>query len=61
MFQGITGQELEREEPEANEPISLPEPEPIVPYIDSKIIEEATNELQALFTEMSGNELFGER
>ena len=61
LFQGITGQEPEPEEPKALEPILLPEPEPIVPYIDPKIIEEATNELQALFTEMSGNELFGER
>ena len=63
LFQGITGQEPEpeSEEPKALEPIPLPEPESIVPYIDPKIIEEATNELQALFTEMSGNELFGER
>ena len=60
LFQGITGQELE-EEPKALEPISLPEPEPIVPYIDPRVIEEATNELQALFSDMSGNELFGER
>jgi len=61
LFQGITGQELEPEEPKSLEPIPLPEPAAIVPYIDPKIIEEATNELQALFTEMSGNELFGER
>ena len=60
LFQGITGQELE-EEPKALEPISLPEPEPIVPYIDPKVIEEATNELQELFSDMSGIELFGER
>ena len=60
LFQGITGQELE-EEPKALEPISLPEPEPIVPFIDPRIIEEATNELQSLFTDMSGIELFGER
>ena len=61
LFQGITGQEPEPEELKALEPVPLPEPEPIVPYIDPRIIEEATNELQALFTEMSGNELFGER
>ena len=60
LFQGITGQELE-EEPKALEPMPLPEPAVIVPYIDPRIIEEATNELQALFTDMSGNELFGER
>ena len=60
LFQGITGQELE-EEPKALEPISLPEPEPIVPYIDPRIIEEATNELQALFSDMASTELFGER
>ena len=60
LFQGITGQELE-EEPKAIEPMPLPEPEPIVPYIDPRIIEEATNELQALFTDMSSNELFGKR
>ena len=60
LFQGITGQELE-EEPKAIEPMPLPEPEPIVPYIDPRVIEEATNELQALFTDMSSNELFGKR
>ena len=61
LFQGITGQEPEPEEPKALEPVPLPEPEPIVPYIDPRVIEEATNELQALFTDMSDNELFGER
>jgi hypothetical protein len=61
LFQGITGQEPEPEEPKALEPMPLPEPEPIVPYIDPRVIEEATNELQALFTDMSDNELFGKR
>ena len=65
LFQGITGQEPEPEEPKALEPMPipmpLPESEPIVPYIDPRVIEEATNELQALFTDMSSNELFGER
>jgi hypothetical protein len=37
------------------------DPEPIVPYIDPRVIEEATNELQSLFADMSGIELFGER
>ena len=59
LFQGITGQEPE--EPKAIDPISIPNPEPIVPYIDPKVLEEATNELQTLFTDMSGMELFGER
>ena len=61
LFQGITGQEPESEEPKALEPILLPESEPIIPYIDPKVIEEATNELQELFSDMSGIELFGER
>ena len=62
LFHGITGQEPE-EEPKAFEPLSipLPEPEPIVPYIDPRVIEQATNELQSLFSEMAGTELFGER
>ena len=60
LFQGITGQEPE-EEPKVIEPVILSEPEPIVPYIDPRVIEEATNELQALFTDMSGTELFGQR
>ena len=34
-------------------PMPLPEPEPIVPYIDPRVIEEATNELQSLFSDMS--------
>ena len=63
LFQGITGQEPE--EPKVLDmmpiPMPLPEPEPIVPYIDPRVIEQATNELQSLFTEMSGVELFGER
>ena len=61
LFQGITGQEPEPEEPKALEPISLPEPAPIVPYIDPRVIEEATNQLQTLFSDISGIELFGER
>ena len=62
LFNGITGQEPE-EEPKAFEPMSIPlaEPEPIVPYIDPRVIEQATNELQSLFSEMAGTELFGER
>ena len=62
LFHGITGQEPE-EEPKAFEPLSIPlsEPEPIVPYIDPRVIEQATNELQSLFSEMAGTELFGER
>ena len=62
LFHGITGQEPE-EEPKAFEPlvIPLPEPEPVVPYIDPRVIEQATNELQSLFSEMAGAELFGER
>ena len=65
LFQGITGQEPEPEEPKALEPMPipmpLPESEPIVPYIDPRVIEQATTELQSLFTEMAGVELFGER
>jgi len=63
LFQGISGQEPEPEKSKAFEPLSipLPEPEPIVPYIDPRVIEQATNELQSLFTEMAGVELFGER
>ena len=62
LFQGITGQEPESE-PEVIvvEPIVETAPQPIIPYIDPRVIEEATNELQALFTDMSSNELFGER
>ena len=63
LFQGITGQEPE--EPKVLDmmpiPVPLPEPEPIVPYIDPRVIEQATTELQSLFTEMAGVELFGER
>ena len=65
LFQGITGQEPEPEEPKALDmmpiPMPLPEPETIVPYIDPRVIEEATNELQELFTDMSSSELFGKR
>ena len=61
LFQGITGQEPEPEKPKALEPMPLPEPASIVPYIDPRVIEEATNELQSLFSEMSGIELFGEQ
>ena len=65
LFQGITGQEPEPEEPKVLDmmpmAMPLPEPEPIVPYIDPRVIEQATTELQSLFTEMAGVELFGER
>ena len=65
LFQGITGQEPEPEEPKVLDmmpiPMPLPEPEPIVPYIDPRVIEQATNELQSLFSEMSSMKLFGER
>jgi len=61
LFQGITGQEPEPEEPKTLEPMPVVDPEPIVPYIDPRVIEEATNELQSLFADMSGIELFGER
>ena len=65
LFQGITGQEPEPEEPKVLDmmpiPMPLSEPEPIVPYIDPRVIEQATTELQSLFTEMAGVELFGER
>ena len=61
LFQGITGQEPEPEEPKTLEPMPVVDPEPIVPYIDPRVIEQATNELQSLFSEMSGVELFGER
>ena len=62
LFQGITGQEPEPE-PEVIvvEPIVEAAPQTIVPYIDPRVIEQATNELQSLFSDMSGIELFGER
>ena len=63
LFQGITGQEPEPE-PEVIKVEPLVEeviPQPIVPYIDPRVIEQATNELQSLFSDMSGVELFGER
>ena len=60
LFQGIAGQEPEPEVIEV-EPIVETAPQSIVPYIDPIVIEEATNELQTLFTDMSGIELFGER
>ena len=60
LFQGITGQEPE-EEPKVIEPILLPEETNIVPFIDPKVIEEGAKQLQDLFTDISGMELFGER
>ena len=60
LFQGITGQEPEPEVIEV-EPLVEAAPQPIVPYIDPRVIEQATNELQSLFSEMSGIELFGEQ
>ena len=60
LFQGITGQEPE-EEPKVLEPILLPEETNIVPFIDPKVIEEGAKQLQDLFTDISGIELFGER
>ncbi len=60
LFQGITGQEPEPEVIEV-EPLVEAAPQPIVPYIDPRVIEQATNELQSLFSEMSGVELFGKR
>ena len=60
LFQGITGQEPE-EEPKVIEPILLPEETNIVPFIDPKVIEEGAKQLQDLFTDISGIELFGER
>ena len=60
LFQGITGQEPEPEVIVV-EPIVEAVPQTIVPYIDPRVIEQATNELQSLFTDMSGIELFGER
>ena len=60
LFQGITGQELE-EEPKVLEPVLLPEEDNIVPFIDPKVIEQGAKQLQELFTDISGMELFGER
>ena len=60
MFQGITGEEPE-EEPKVLEPVLLPEETNIVPFIDPKVIEEGAKQLQDLFTDISGMELFGER
>ena len=60
LFQGITGEEPE-EEPKVLEPVLLPEETNIVPFIDPKVIEEGAKQLQDLFTDISGMELFGER
>ena len=60
LFHGITGQEPE-EEPKVIEPVLLPEENIIVPFIDPKVIEEGAKQLQDLFTDISGIELFGER
>ena len=61
LFQGITGQESEPEVIEVEPLVEEVVPQPIVPYIDPRVIEEATNELQELFSDMSSSELFGER
>ena len=61
LFQGITGQEPEPEVIEVEPLVEEAAPQPIVPYIDPRVIEEATNELQALFSDMSGIDIFGER
>ena len=61
LFQGITGQEPEPEVIEVEPLVEEAAPQPIVPYIDPRVIEQATNELQSLFSEMSGVELFGKR
>ena len=61
LFQGITGQESEPEVMEVKPLVEEVVPQPIVPYIDPRVIEEATNELQELFSDMSSSELFGER
>ena len=60
LFKGITGQEPE-EEPKVLEPVPLPEETNIVPFIDPKVIEQGAKQLQELFTDISGMELFGER
>ena len=62
LFQGITGQEPEPEVIEIEPLVEEAAPQPIVPYIDPRVIEQATNELQSLFSEMSGMwTLFGKR
>ena len=60
LFKGITGQKPE-EEPKVLEPVLLPEEDNIVPFIDPKVIEQGAKQLQELFTDISGMELFGER
>ena len=60
LFQGIAGEEPE-EEPKVLESVLLPEETNIVPFIDPKVIEEGAKQLQDLFTDISGMELFGER
>ena len=60
LFTNITGEEPE-EKPKALEPIPLEEETNIVPFIDPKVIEEGAKQLQDLFTDISGMELFGER
>ena len=61
LFQGITGQESEPEVMEVKPLVEEVVPQPIVPYIDPKVIEEGAKQLQDLFTDISGMELFGER
>tara|TARA_R110002020_G_scaffold225863_1_gene436116 strand:+ start:671 stop:2044 length:1374 start_codon:yes stop_codon:yes gene_type:complete len=64
LFQDITGEEIQEEveeEPKVLESWPIPEEDNIVPFIDPKVIEEGAKQLQDVFTEISGIELFGER
>ena len=65
LFQDITGEEIqeevEEEEPKVLESWPIPEEDNIVPFIDPKVIEEGTKQLQDVFNEIAGIELFGER
>ena len=64
LFQDITGEEIQEEveeEPKVLESWPIPEEDNIVPFIDPKVIEEGTKQLQDVFNEIAGIELFGER